>query len=142
MLSNGFAVPGTESYRAQLVLQHHFGDRSDGEFLVVFDVADARERLLRARLQATVDRAASVIPTAHAGRVQAAGRHVVYADVVSQLDLAQAKQETGRLLSALGRPRGVRAYRDRARRRFSTTSIRSSTRTSAGASSRSRFPRR
>jgi RND superfamily putative drug exporter len=110
LLSNGFAVPGTDSYRAQLLLQRHFGDRSDGEFLVVFDVADARDRGLRTRLQTTIDRAARVVPTARAGRVLSVGGNVLYADVVSQLDLAQAKHETGRLLSALGQPKGVRTY--------------------------------
>jgi trehalose monomycolate/heme transporter len=109
LLSNGFAVPGTESYQAEVLLQRHFGDQSDGEFLIVFDVANTRERLLRTRLQARVDRAVRAIPTAHAGRVQIAGRHVLYADLVSQLDLAHAKRETGRLLGALGQTRGVRA---------------------------------
>jgi RND superfamily putative drug exporter len=110
LLSDGFSVPGTDSYQAQRILQRHFGDNSDGEFLVVFHVADARNRSVQARLQQTVDRAVSTIPTARAGRLQPAGRHIVYAGVVSQLNLAQAKRDTGQLLSALGRPRGARPY--------------------------------
>ena len=110
LLSDGFAVPGTESYQAQLILQRHFADRGDGEFLVLFHVGDVRDRSLRARLQATVDHAVQTIPSAQAGRLQLAGRHIVYANVVSQLNLAEASHDTGRLLSALGRPRGARPY--------------------------------
>src|SRR5438034_10817742 len=36
LLSNDFGVPGTDSARAQSILQQRFGDRSDGEYLVVF----------------------------------------------------------------------------------------------------------
>jgi uncharacterized membrane protein YdfJ with MMPL/SSD domain len=110
LLSDGFAVPGTDSYQAQLILQQHFGDRTDGEFLVLFDVGNARNGALQARLQATVDRAVHTIPTAHAGALRVAGPHVLYANVISQLDLAQAKQDTARLVSALGRPRGAHPY--------------------------------
>src|SRR5919206_502455 len=39
LLSNTFTVPGTDSERARTILQDHFGDRSDGSFLVVFRVA-------------------------------------------------------------------------------------------------------
>lgn len=36
LLSNTFTVPGTDSERARTILQDHFGDRSDGEFLVIY----------------------------------------------------------------------------------------------------------
>jgi RND superfamily putative drug exporter len=110
LLSDGFAVPGTDSYQAQVILQQHFGDRSDGEYLVLFDVGNARDGALQRRLQVTVDRAVHTIPTAHAGPLRAAGRHVLYANVISQLDLAQAKQDTARLVRALGRPRAAHPY--------------------------------
>jgi uncharacterized membrane protein YdfJ with MMPL/SSD domain len=42
--------------------------------------------------------------------LQPAGRQIVYANVVSQLNLAEASHDTGRLLSALGRPQGARPY--------------------------------
>ncbi len=34
--SNVFSVPGTDSEHVRLVLQRHFGDRSDGALTVVF----------------------------------------------------------------------------------------------------------
>src|ERR1700758_4224441 len=36
LLANGFAVPHTDSARAATILTRGFGDRSDGEYLVVF----------------------------------------------------------------------------------------------------------
>src|SRR5437868_7271234 len=36
LLSNDFAVPWTDSAKAATILEHRFGDRSDGEYLPVF----------------------------------------------------------------------------------------------------------
>ena len=36
LLSNGFGVPGSDSAQAQAVLARQLGDRSDGEYLIVF----------------------------------------------------------------------------------------------------------
>src|SRR5580765_1340212 len=63
LLSNTFAVPGTDSERVRVALEQHFGDRPDGSFTVVFQVANAQDPALVARLQRVVDRAASVVPT-------------------------------------------------------------------------------
>ncbi|HEX7145414.1 MAG TPA: hypothetical protein VF225_08930, partial [Gaiellaceae bacterium] len=71
LLSNDFGVPGTDSAQVQSILQRRFGDRSDGEYLVVFKVAGAVDRPLLARLQQTVDRAVSIVPTARAGPLRA-----------------------------------------------------------------------
>jgi RND superfamily putative drug exporter len=77
--SNVFSVPGTDSEHVRSVLQHHFGDRSDGAFTVVFRVSDASDPASRARLQGVVDRAAHAIPTGQGTALEAAGRHVLYA---------------------------------------------------------------
>jgi uncharacterized membrane protein YdfJ with MMPL/SSD domain len=110
LLSNGFGVPGTDSARAATILARQFHDRSDGEYLLVFATRRPLDPTLRTQLQAAVDRAASRVPSAHAGPVQAAGLHVLYDTVVSQLDLARAKSYSGLLLSALRPPTGVRGY--------------------------------
>jgi RND superfamily putative drug exporter len=110
LLSNGFGVPGTDSARAATILEQHFGDRGDGEYLLVFTTRRLLNPPLRAQLQAATDRAVLRVPSAHAGPVQAAGRQVLYATVVSQLDLARAKTYTARLRRALRPPTGVRAY--------------------------------
>jgi RND superfamily putative drug exporter len=110
LLSNGFGVPGTDSARAVTVLADHFGDSSDGEYLLVFTTRRPLDPELRAQVQATADQAVSRVASARAGPVQAAGPHVLYDTVVSQLDLARAKSETARLRLALRPPTGVRGY--------------------------------
>jgi uncharacterized membrane protein YdfJ with MMPL/SSD domain len=109
LLSNNFAVPGTDSAEAATILEHRFGDRSDGEYLVVFETPRAFTPLLRAQLQTTVDRAARRLASARAGPIERAGPHLLYDTIVSQLDLAHAKADTPLLGRAL-RTHGVRAY--------------------------------
>jgi RND superfamily putative drug exporter len=107
LLSNTFAVPGTDSEHVRQVLEDHFGDRSDGAFTVVFEVPASIDPLLLARLQRVVDRAAHAVPTGKPTALSIAGLHAVYGDVVSRLNIAQAKGYTGALLHALGTPPGV-----------------------------------
>jgi uncharacterized membrane protein YdfJ with MMPL/SSD domain len=63
LLSNTFTVPGTDSERARTILQHQFGDRSDGEFLVIYKLrsrtAGIRLKLERSIRTAATGRAAS-----------------------------------------------------------------------------------
>jgi uncharacterized membrane protein YdfJ with MMPL/SSD domain len=110
LLSNDFGVPGTDSARAATILARDFGDRSDGEYLLVFATRRTIDPPLRTQLQAAIDRAVSRVPSAQAGPVQAAGRHVLYDAVVSQLDLARAKRYSEVLRRALRPPSGVRGY--------------------------------
>ena len=97
LLSNDFVVPGTDSARVQSILQQRFGDRSDGEYLVIFKTTRTASRPLLARLQRAVDQAVAVIPTARAGPLRVVGDHLIEGTVVSQLKLARAKESTARL---------------------------------------------
>jgi RND superfamily putative drug exporter len=110
LLSNDFAVPGTDSAQAQSILQQRFGDRSDGEYLVVFRTTRAANRPLLVRLQRTVDRAVAAVPTARAGPLRVVGSHVVEGTVISRLDLGRAKASTAALERALGQPSGAQVY--------------------------------
>jgi len=110
LLSNDFGVPGTDSAQVQSILQQRFGDRSDGEYLVVFKVTRTVNRPLLTRLQQAVARAAAVIPTARAGPLRAVGEHVIEGTLVSRLDLGRAKASTTALERALGQPSGTHAY--------------------------------
>ena len=110
LLANGFVVPHTDSQRAATILTRSFGDRSDGEYLLVFRARRPIEGALEARVQAAVDRAARSVPSARAGSVQAAGRSVLYATIVSRLDLAHAKTDSVLVRRALRPPVGVQAY--------------------------------
>jgi uncharacterized membrane protein YdfJ with MMPL/SSD domain len=110
LLANSFAVPGTDSERAKLTLQDRFHDRPDGDFTLVFRVANAHDPVTRARMQETVARAAHALPTGRPTPLRSAGRHVLYGDVISTLPLADAKGHTKDLLRAVGRPRGTHPY--------------------------------
>jgi RND superfamily putative drug exporter len=108
--SNTFTVPGTDSEHVRSVLQRVYGDRSDGSFTVVFEARDASTPGLRAQLQRRMERAAQVVPTGKATPLLPGGRNVLFGEIVSTLDLAEAKGYTDELLAAIGRPAGTRAY--------------------------------
>ncbi len=107
LLSNTFSVPGTSSEHVKLVLQQHFGDRADGAFTVVYQLANPATPATIARLQAVNARAAATIPTGSAGPLAPAGNRLVYGSIVSTLKLADAKAYTAPLLRTLGTPPGV-----------------------------------
>jgi len=110
VLSNSFAVPGSDSERARTILQDHFGDRSDGSFTVVFRIPQGVDSAVVRRLQARVDRAARAVPTGSPTALRVASPTLVYGDVVSALTLAKAKPYAATLLRALGQIPGVTTY--------------------------------
>src|SRR5438477_7769554 len=59
LLSNTFTVPGTDSERARTILQKHFGDRSDGEFLIIYNV---RRGVREAQLEGSIRDGATAVP--------------------------------------------------------------------------------
>ena len=110
LLSNTFTVPGTDSERVRTTLERHFGDRSDGAFTVVFKVKDAGAPGLQQDLAARVAEAARVVPTGKAAELRLASSTVLYQDVTSSLQLAEAKGYTYTLRDAIGTPDGVQVY--------------------------------
>jgi RND superfamily putative drug exporter len=107
LLSNTFRVPGTDSERVRIALERQFGDRPDGSFTAVFQLARPLTPAGLARLQQTVDRAARVLPSGRPTALIAAGPKVVFGDIVSTLSVADAKGYTDELRAALGTPAGV-----------------------------------
>ena len=94
LLGDSFSVPGTDSERARMLLEQHFGQRPDGTFTAVFRTRDTRG------LAARVARAARLVPTGRAGPVhQTAG--IAFADITTTLDLQHAKRYTATLRRAL-----------------------------------------
>src|SRR4051812_1257388 len=110
LLSNEFSVPGTDSERARTILERHFGDRTGGEFTIVFRVSESVDRAGFVRLQRDLDRAARVVPDSTSRRLAPAGRHILYGDIVSTLRLAKAKAYTDDLYHALPHGGGVDSY--------------------------------
>ena len=132
LLSNTFAVPGTDSERVPHVLQQHFGDRSDGAFPVVF----ARRPRPGSR-----SRGSSGVVAGRAGGADRQADPLLRRPprVLRRHRLDAERSPTPRATptrscAALGRPPGVSTPTSPGRRRSSTTSTRSSPRTCRRAS--------
>src|SRR5689334_15423638 len=110
LLSNTFTVPGTDSERARTILERQFGDRSDGEFLVVFQTSSRPGRAMLVRLQGDLRRAAGAVPSGDAGPLLRGSDTVWYGSVTSTLPLAEAKGHTDDVLRALRPPPGTQAF--------------------------------
>ena len=101
LLSNSFAVPGTDSARAQALLTRGFGERTDGTFTVVFPVDHPSDKALQARTRSRLARAAHAVPGGRAGELRR-GPGILYGDVTTRLDLQHAKRYTTAVRRALG----------------------------------------
>jgi uncharacterized membrane protein YdfJ with MMPL/SSD domain len=110
LLSNTFTMPGTDSERARTILEQNYGDRSDGAFTVIFRVPSAADSELRAELQQDLVAAARAVPTGEARPLVRGSDRVLYGDIVSTLDLADAKGYTDEILAALPRHAGVHSF--------------------------------
>ncbi len=110
LLSNTFTMPGTDSERARTILQQHYGDRSDGVFTVVYRVPNADDSGLRIRLQQGLARAAKEVPSGRARPLARGDKHVLYGDIVSTLNIADAKGYTDDILHALPSGSGVQPF--------------------------------
>ena len=95
LLANVFTVPGTQSDRARLILQHDFGERPDGVFTVVF-----RAKTDRAALQRELATAARLVPTGHASQLKRSAG-IYFGEVDTTLDLQHAKGYTDTLRRVL-----------------------------------------
>src|SRR3989442_8021554 len=85
LLSNSFTVPGTDSERARTILQDHFGDRSDGEFLVIFRIKEgAGTAGVSLKLEQSIRRGATGVPTGKATALRTAPGGVLYGSVLTR----------------------------------------------------------
>jgi RND superfamily putative drug exporter len=100
-LANSFAVPGTDSQRAELVLARDFGERPEGTFTVVFPVQHSSDKQQQNRLRTRLEDAARVLPGGHLGTFRAGGG-VVYGELGTSLSLTEAKAYTEPLRHVLG----------------------------------------
>jgi RND superfamily putative drug exporter len=109
LLSNTFTVPGSDSERARTILQDHFGDRSDGEFLIIYKVRNGTAGV-RLKLERSIREAAKAVPTGQATGLRDAKGGVVYGSILTTLNLAKAKSYTDDIRRKLRAPPGVDAY--------------------------------
>jgi RND superfamily putative drug exporter len=109
LLTNRFTLPNTDTARAERILEDHFGQTSTGSFtLVVAGVGNA-EQLLPLAEQAG-RRAAAELPTGQYVGAEAVTADVVVAQIVSELEPADAKGRTDEMRAAVGDIPGGRTY--------------------------------
>jgi putative drug exporter of the RND superfamily len=109
LLSNSFAVPGTDSERARKILARNFGERTDGTFTVVFRVRKASDPDEQLRAKQRLAEVARLVPTGDPDVVRP-GAGVVFADLDTNLDLRHAKQFTETIRETLATQRGPPAF--------------------------------
>src|SRR5438876_2414380 len=109
LLSNTFTVPGTDSERARTILQDNFGDRSDGEFLVIYKIRNGTAGV-RLKLERSIREAATAVPTGKATALREAPGGVLYGSILTTLNLADAKGYTDDIRHKLSTPPGVAGY--------------------------------
>ncbi len=107
LLTNRFSLPGTDTERAEDILKEHFGQRSTGSFLVVARGAPGSAAGLVPEIEAAAERASEELPTSEVAAVRAVSSDVVTAQIVSNLEPADAKGYTDDMRDAIGEIPGV-----------------------------------
>jgi RND superfamily putative drug exporter len=101
LLTNRFTLPGTDTHRAEQILEQHFGQRSTGTFTLVVE-ADGRAHELVSPVRAAAGRAARELPTSRIASVVPVNDDLVVATLVSDLEPADAKGYTDEMRAAIG----------------------------------------
>jgi uncharacterized membrane protein YdfJ with MMPL/SSD domain len=110
LLTNRFSLPGTDTERAETILQDHFGQRTTGSFSVVVKGAPGSAERLVPIARERAAKAAAELPTGKLAGVQAVSDDVVTATIVSNLEPADAKGHTDEMRVAAGQIPGATLY--------------------------------
>jgi RND superfamily putative drug exporter len=110
LLTNRFSLPGTDTARAERILEDHFGQKSTGSFTVVAKTAPGQARGLVHQVEEAAARATAELPTAQLVSVQPVSDSVVSATIVSNLEPADAKLYTDDMRKAAGNVPGAQLY--------------------------------
>jgi RND superfamily putative drug exporter len=101
LLTNRFRLPGTDTRRAEVILEEHFGQRSTGSFTLVVRTDGPAEELVP-EVRAAAERAAAELPTGRVASVDPVSADVVAAQIVSNLEPADSKGRTDAMREAAG----------------------------------------
>jgi RND superfamily putative drug exporter len=109
-LTNRFTLPGTDTARADGILEEHFGQKSVGSFTIVVESEPGTADELVPRVEAAARRAAQELPTGRLAGVQPVSDAIVTATIVSNLEPADAKGHTDDMREAAGTIPGAELY--------------------------------
>jgi putative drug exporter of the RND superfamily len=110
LLTNRFTLPGTETARADKVLEDHFGQRTTGSFSLVVKGDSRSASMLVPEVRQAAARASRELPTSKVASVEAVADDVVDATIVSNLEPADAKGYTDEMRDAIGTIPGAETY--------------------------------
>jgi RND superfamily putative drug exporter len=109
LLTNRFTLPGTDTRRAEVILEDHFGQKSTGSFTVVVE-SDGRARALVPAVRAAAERAVRELPTSRLVSVRPVTEDVTVAQIVSELEPADSKGRTDEMRAAIGPIQGATVH--------------------------------
>ena len=109
-LTNRFTLPGTDTAKAEQILEEHFGQKTTGAFTVVARTEPGRAQALLPQVRAAAERAAAELPTSRVASVQPVSDSVVAATIISNLEPADAKGHTDDMRAAVGTVAGAELY--------------------------------
>jgi RND superfamily putative drug exporter len=112
LLTNRFSVPGSDAERGLQLVEDRMHARGDGDFTVLFRAQRGRitSRVFVREAGAAAQRAATAIHGAKAGPVLHAAPGVVYVELATPLQNAEAASKTPAVRRAIGDVPGARAY--------------------------------
>ena len=93
LLTNRFTLPGTDTRRAESILEEHFGQRTTGAFTVVVRGEGNADSLVP-QVRIAAERGATELPTGRLVSVVPVSDDVVVAQIVSNLEPADSKGRT------------------------------------------------
>jgi putative drug exporter of the RND superfamily len=110
LLTNRFTLPGTDTARAEDILEERFNQKSTGTFTLVVQSDTRSAESLVPVVRQGAERASDELPTSKVASVDAVGPNVVSANIVSELEPADAKGHTDDMRDAVGDIPGAAVY--------------------------------
>lgn len=109
LLTNRFTLPGTDTARAETILEDHFGQRTVGSFTLVAKT-ERDPKTIVPLVRAAAARASKQLPTSSVVATQVVSDDVVIAQIVSRLEPADAKGKTTAMRKAIGTVPGATTF--------------------------------
>ena len=110
LLTNRFTLPGTDTHRAETILEDHFGQKTTGSFTIVARGEPGAAPALVGPVRQAAARASAELPTSEVAAVQPISDSVVTASIVSNLEPADAKGYTDEMRTAIGEIPGAEVF--------------------------------
>jgi uncharacterized membrane protein YdfJ with MMPL/SSD domain len=110
LLTNRFTLPGTDTARAEDILEEHFNQKSTGTFTLVVQSDTRPAESLVPVVKQAAERASRELPTSKVASVEAVAPNLVSANIVSELTPADAKGHTDGIRDAVGDIPGATVY--------------------------------